>query len=157
VDYAVTGPAGMPFVHAAHLLLDVGPTATVEAPDAETMTVFDQPGPGDASVRSWPSGLDALGPDDGSATCALVWACQQVTVVDGDEALRLQWTAGSRSSLCSLLLWRNLGGWPVSDPYRSIGDDRTGPRPQPRRAGGHRTPGRGLCLHLVPTAGGSAP
>jgi hypothetical protein len=43
--------------------------------------------------------------------------------VDGPDALVLRWrvTAGDPAATCSLLLWRNLGGWPATRPYRSIG------------------------------------
>ena len=42
-------------------------------------------------------------------------------VVDGDDALSFAWTAPGHDKLCSLLLWRNLRGWPPESPYRSIG------------------------------------
>ena len=44
-------------------------------------------------------------------------------MVDGPDALVLRWhiTAGDPAATCSLLLWRNLGGWPAARPYRSIG------------------------------------
>jgi hypothetical protein len=68
----------------------------------------------------WPSGLDRLGQDDGSATCALLAGCRAVDIVDGPDRLSLSWSTED-ARLCSLLLWRNLGGWPQPNPYRSIG------------------------------------
>jgi len=68
----------------------------------------------------WPSGLDRLGPDDGTATCALLSGCREALVVDGDDALSFNWTAPGHDELCSLMVWRNLRGWPADAPYRSI-------------------------------------
>ena len=47
--------------------------------------------------------------------------CREATVVDGDHALTFTWNSTSGPDLCSLLLWRNLRGWPAPTPYRSIG------------------------------------
>ena len=33
----------------------------------------------------------------------------------------LTWDSPSDPDLCSLLLWRNLRGWPAPTPYRSVG------------------------------------
>ena len=65
--------------------------------------------------------MDRLGPDDGTAVCVLVPGVRLATVVDGDQIARLAWNAPDRVDLCSLLLWRNLRGWPETGPYRSIG------------------------------------
>ena len=86
-------------------------------PGARTFTVLDD----DTSPRTWPSGLNTLGPDDGTAVCALLRGCREATVVDGDHALTFTWNSTSGPDLCSLLLWRNLRGWPAPTPYRSIG------------------------------------
>lgn len=112
VDYTITGPPHAPVVHAVHALLDVSPTARLDAPGVCTAHLIDQ----DAQVP-WPSGLDRLGPDDGSATAAVLPGCAAVTVVDGPDALELTWQAPDPA----LLLWRNLRGWPDGAPYRSIG------------------------------------
>lgn len=116
VGYEVTGRPGTPFLHAVHALLELSPQAVLEVPQAGTVTVLDS----EDAQRSWPAGLDRLGPDDGTALCVLLPGCTTATVVDGDEALRLDWSA-DRPDLCSLLLWRNLGGWPAEGPYRSVG------------------------------------
>ncbi len=118
VSYELAGVPGTPFLHAVHALLDVGPSARIEVPELTSMLVLD---PDPPRVLPWPSGLDKLGPDDGTATCALLSGCREVLVVDGDDALRLTWTAPGHDELCSLLLWRNLRGWPAEAPYRSIG------------------------------------
>ena len=117
VHYEVTGPPGTRFLHAVHALLELSPDARIEVPQARLMTVLD---PSEA-VRPWPCGLDRFGPDDGTAVCVLIPGVSLATVADGDQVLRLAWNTPDRSDLCSLLLWRNLRGWPETDPYRSIG------------------------------------
>jgi hypothetical protein len=112
VDYTITGPPHAPVVHAVHALLDVSPAARLDAPGARTAYLVDH-----GSVVPWPSGLDRLGPDDGTATAAVLPGCAAVTVIDGPDALAFTW----RAEPCALLLWRNLCGWPDGAPYRSIG------------------------------------
>ncbi len=118
LDYTIEGAPGTGFLHAVHALLEVGPRARLEVPGAPVAVVLD-PTP---VQQTWPAGgLDRLGPDDGTAVCALLPGCRAATVVDGDDALRLEWDAPAQPGSCSLLLWRNLGGWPSGRPYRSIG------------------------------------
>lgn len=112
VDYTITGPPGAAFVHAVHALLDVSPAARLEAPGATTAYLVDS----DRDVP-WPSGLDRLGPDDGTAIAAVLPGCAEVTVLDGTDALSFRWNAEPSA----LLLWRNMRGWPDGAPYRSIG------------------------------------
>jgi hypothetical protein len=121
IGYRISGPAGIPFVHAVHALLDVSPSACLDVPGTPAMTVLDD----DAPVRPWPSGLDRLGPDDGTAVCVLLTGCREVSVVDGDDTLRFRWECPERPDACSLLVWRNLKGWPEAGPYRSIGVEPT--------------------------------
>lgn len=127
LGYQITGTAGMPFLYAVHALLDLSPTAQLVAPEVSTMQVFDYPSPGDISPLEWPyladEDLSRLGPDDGSATCALLLDCRTAVLIDGTDALALSWETADRTDLrlCSLLLWRNLRGWPETSPYRSIG------------------------------------
>jgi hypothetical protein len=128
VDYTVTGPPGTPFVHAVHALLDLSPAARLHVPGARTAHVLDHPVDGAVAVLPWPAGtgatpLDRLGPDDGTATAAVLPNCSTAAVVDGPDSLVLRWrvTAGDPAATCSLLLWRNLGGWPAARSYRSIG------------------------------------
>lgn len=115
VDYTVTGPPHTPFVHAVHALLDVSQAARLDA-TAATAYLLDE----DRTVV-WPSGLDRLGPDDGTATAAVLPGCEAVTVVDGADTLALRWRVLEGDAPCSLLVWRNLRGWPAGAPYRSIG------------------------------------
>ena len=117
VDYEVTGRPGTPFLHALHTLLDLSSTARLTMRGSPRMTVLDV----DDSEREWPNGLDTLGPDDGTAICVLVPGCHEVAVGDGEYVLRFAWESEDAPELCSLLLWRNLAGWPVQRPYRSIG------------------------------------
>lgn len=117
IDYAIDGEPGAPFVHAVHALLDVSTAARLVVPGARSTTVLDA----DEPVRAWPSGLDRLGPDDGTAVCAIVPVCAEAMVVDGGHTLRFAWTSEQHRGLCSLMLWRNLRGWPAGAPYRSIG------------------------------------
>lgn len=115
--YVLSGKPGTPFLHAAHALLDVGPAARLVIPAVRSVVVLDP----EPRRQPWSSGLDRLGPDDGTATCALIEHCRKATVVDGGDALSLAWSAPGHDEQCSLLLWRNLGGWPAGSPYRSIG------------------------------------
>jgi hypothetical protein len=117
VDYEVTGRPGTRFLHALHMLLDLSSTARLIMPGSPQITVLDVDDP----EREWPNGLDTFGPDDGTAICALVPGCHEVAVVDGEYVLRFAWDAPDAPDLCSLLLWRNLFGWPAQRPYRSIG------------------------------------
>lgn len=117
VGYEIGGPPGLGFLHALHLLLDVGPGARLLVPGNPMARSVGDDGPG----RPWPDGLDRLGPDDGSAVCVLLTETGSVTVVDGPDALRLSWRSLDQPGHCSLLVWRNLRGWPEQRPYRSIG------------------------------------
>jgi hypothetical protein len=117
IDYEVTGRPGTPFLHALHALLDLSSTARITMPDSPRITVLDV----DDHEREWPNGLDTLGPDDGTVVCALVPGCHEVAVIDGEYVLRFAWSSEDAPDVCSLLLWRNLAGWPAQRPYRSIG------------------------------------
>ena len=117
VTYEIAGAPGTGFLHALHLLVDVGPTARLLVPGDPAVHVLDS----DRPDRPWPDGLDRLGPDDGTAICALLPHTSSVTVVDGRDALHLSWHSSDQPEHSSLLLWRNLRGWPEPNPYRSIG------------------------------------
>ena len=124
-DYTITGPPGAPLLHAVHLLLDLGPEARLEVPGRPETLVVEWPEPGATRPTTWPDGggvpLDVLGPDDGTARCAVV-ATDRLDVVDGADRLRLRWgVAPGYAAPMSLVVWRNLGGWPKGAPYRSIG------------------------------------
>jgi hypothetical protein len=126
--YDVVGPPGQPFVHAAHALLDLGVDAYLDSP-ARRVRVFDDPRPLGAET-SWPGTpvdtdwpdpwglpLHRFGPDDGTAVGFLL-ETGEVTVVDGEHALTWQ-SEGLPSH--AIAVWRNLGGFPKGDGYRSIG------------------------------------
>jgi hypothetical protein len=121
VDYTISGPPHALVVHAVHALLDVSPAARLHAPGARSAYLLDRPAEravaAERAVVAWPDGLDHLGPDDGTATAAVLPGCAAATVVDGADALSFTWHAPD----CSLLLWRNLRGWPAGAPYRSVG------------------------------------
>lgn len=111
-DYRLSAAPAWPFVWAAHALLELSPAATIEAPDG-TETRVDG-----GAVESWPTPLASLGPDDGTATGAILVDCPRVTVADGE---RLTFTLEAPGQPVSVALWRNLRGWPAAGPYRSIG------------------------------------
>jgi hypothetical protein len=74
-------------------------------------------------MAEWPSPLGlplhSLGPPDGTAVGAILTDCPRVSVVDGPDELTLSLAADAQP--VSMALWRNLGGFPQPDPYRSIG------------------------------------
>ena len=142
VEYEVTGRPGTPFLHALHALLDLSSTAQLTMPGSPRMTVLDVDDP----EREWPDGLDIFGPDDGTAVCALVPGCHQVAVVDGEYVLRFVWDSADAPELCSLLLWRNLAGWPAQRPYRSIGIE-----PMVGRAADLSTADPSACAQIGPS------
>jgi hypothetical protein len=115
-DYRLTAEPGWRFIWAAHALLDLSTEARLDAP-AGTVTRVDD----DATwvEREWPLPLDRLGPVDGTAVGAILTDCPTVTVVDGADRLTFTLSAGGQPM--STALWRNLGGFPQPDPYRSIG------------------------------------
>jgi len=121
--YTITGPPGAAVLHAVHLLLDLGPAARLEVPGRPGTLVVEWPAPGATTPTTWPDGggvpLDVLGPDDGTARCAVV-ATDRLDVVDGADRLSLRWGTPFAVPL-SVVVWRNLGGWPDDGPYRSVG------------------------------------
>ncbi|MBQ1089329.1 hypothetical protein [Streptomyces sp. B93] len=131
VDYALTADPGFRFVWAAHALLDLSEQATLHARDGARTRLFPEaapllpgPWPGDAPwvEGDWPAprglALDRLGPADGTAVGAVVDTAR-VCVHDGADRLSLALEADGQPR--SLALWRNLGGFPAPNPYRSTG------------------------------------
>lgn len=110
--YRLTAAPGWRFLWAAHALLDVSASAVLEAPSG-TETRIDG-----APDATWPTPLAKLGPDDGTATGAILLDCPTATVVDGE---RLTFVLDAPGQPVSTALWRNLRGWPAGNPYRSIG------------------------------------
>ncbi|WP_436500322.1 hypothetical protein [Actinokineospora sp. HUAS TT18] len=134
-EYELVAEPGYRFVWAAHALLDLSPTARLIAPTGTLTSVYD-----DAPVDGrWPdplgTRLDELGPDDGTAVCAILHGVTTTGVLDGDDGLTF--TLDCPEQPVGVALWRNLRGWPAADPYRSIGVepmiggvlDRTEPGP----------------------------
>ncbi|GGU35523.1 hypothetical protein [Lentzea flava] len=113
-DYELTAEPGYRFVWAAHALLDVSPAAHLVAPEGTPVLVTDP----EPVLREWPAGLSALGPDDGTATGAVLER-GQIRVVDGDHRLDVRVECADQP--VSIALWRNLRGWPEGEPYRSVG------------------------------------
>ncbi|WP_369374755.1 hypothetical protein AB1046_09775 [Promicromonospora sp. Populi] len=124
-SYRIEGPPGASVLHAVHMLLDVGPGARLEVSGRPEVLVVEWPERGATRSTTWPDGgglpLDTLGPDDGTARCAVV-ASDRVDVVDGADRLSLTWGVESgQAAPVSFVVWRNLVGWPMGAPYRSIG------------------------------------
>lgn len=120
-DYRLTAAPGYRFLWAAHALLNASPHATLAIPDGTPTRLY----PDDGArwiAGDWPLvdhvPLDRLGPDDGTAVGAVV-ATSQASVSDGRDTLRLSVDAPGQPA--SVALWRNLGGFPATAPYRSIG------------------------------------
>jgi hypothetical protein len=134
-DYRLTADPGYRFIWAGHALLDLSPRARLEMDQGSEVRLFPEaapylrePWPDRAAWIEgfWPAPaglrLDTLGPDDGSAVGAVVHradASATALVVDGPDLLRM--TVAAEGQPASIALWRNLGGFPISGPYRSIG------------------------------------
>jgi hypothetical protein len=117
-SYRLEAVPGWRFLWAAHALLDVSESATLSAPKG-TLTTVDNSGPTfSGGPMAWPAGLERLGPDDGTAVGAILLDCPTTTVADGE---RLTFSLSAPGQPVSTALWRNLRGWPVENPYRSIG------------------------------------
>ncbi|MFG2790153.1 hypothetical protein [Streptomyces sp. NPDC048419] len=130
VDYVLRADPGFRFVWAAHALLELSPRATVRLPEGASTRLY--PSANDSWVKgSWPtpdgSRLDRFGPDDGTAVGAVVDADRACVHDDEDrlsftlEVLGVLEDPGGGAQPVSIALWRNLGGFPDADPYRSTG------------------------------------
>lgn len=120
--YTVTGQPGRGLLHAVHGLYALSESARVMLPVGTPMRVQDVSGDGAWTSDLWPGveSLECCGPVDGTARLALV-VTDTVRLVDGEDVLVLRWRLERGDGPVSLLLWRNLGGWPAEAPYRSIG------------------------------------
>lgn len=121
-DYRLTAAPGYRFLWAAHALLDVSPDGRITVPDGTPGRCYPDGG-AHWDGFTWPvaaggARFDRLGPDDGTALGAIV-ATAEATVRDGADALRF--TLDAPDQPASVALWRNLGGFPETAPYRSIG------------------------------------
>nr|WP_296071429.1 hypothetical protein [uncultured Actinoplanes sp.] len=110
--YRLEAEPGHRFLWAAHALLDVSQDAVLTARPGTETRIDGSP------AGTWPAGLARLGPDDGTATGAILIDCPAATVADGQ---RLTFHLEAPGQPVSTALWRNLRGWPADDPYRSIG------------------------------------
>jgi hypothetical protein len=130
-DYTLTAEPGFRFLWAAHALLDLSQDASLHLRGGATTRLFPEAAP--LLTEPWPAGapwvagswpaprglaLDRLGPDDGTAVGAVV-ATDRCCVHDGRDRLALSLHAAGQP--VSIALWRNLGGFPEPDPYRSTG------------------------------------
>ncbi|MGY6019180.1 hypothetical protein [Streptomyces spinosirectus] len=131
IDYVLRAAPGFRFVWAAHALLDLSPRATVRLPEGASTRLYPSAN-GSWVEGSWPvpggsggSRLDRFGPDDGTAVGAVVDAPRACVHDDEDRlsfALEVPGGPGaSGTQPLSMALWRNLGGFPDPDPYRSTG------------------------------------
>jgi hypothetical protein len=139
-DYRLAADPGYRFIWAAHALLDLSPRATLELDQDTKVRLFTEAAPhlsgpwpdGAAWIEGdWPAPaglrLDTLGPDDGSGVGAVAYRSEAPTpqdratalVLDGPDQLRMTVEADAQPT--AIALWRNLGGFPQPDPYRSIG------------------------------------
>jgi hypothetical protein len=131
-EYRLSAVPGWSFVWAAHALLELSDEARLVAPagtvtrvydDARGLIAGDWPDGASWKAGEWPRPLglplDRLGRRDGTAVGAILTGCPRVSVVDGTDELTLSLTAEGQP--VSVALWRNLGGFPRPDPYRSIG------------------------------------
>ncbi|TDC32249.1 hypothetical protein E1211_21160 [Micromonospora sp. 15K316] len=133
VDYRLAAEPGYRFLWAAHALLDLSPAARLEAPPG-TPTRLHPEAAALLPPEAWPAGrpwltgdwpapaglaLDTLGPDDGTAVGAVLVDCPRVRVVDGLDVLCFELACDGQP--VGVGLWRNLRGWPETNPYRSLG------------------------------------
>jgi len=95
-DYRLVAEPGYRFLWAGHALLDLSPNSVLHV-----------------EPRVIP-----LGPDDGTAVGDVI-AGDTAVLDDGPDRLHLSLQVSDQPT--SIALWRNLGGWPEADPYRSIG------------------------------------
>lgn len=132
-DYQLTARPGYRFLWAAHALLDLHVGAAISVSDGSPVRLyreaapvvdFQWPASAPSVVGEWPQPgglpLSVLGPDDGTAVGASILGADKVEVIDGPDRLRMRIDADPGVPV-SIGLWRNLGGFPPGDPYRSIG------------------------------------
>ena len=132
-QYRLEASPGYRFVWAAHALLDLGVGARIVLPHGAPVRLYEEAAPllpdawpAEASyvVGEWPAPfglkLDELGPDDGTAIGATIVDTRSVEVVDGSQRLHMRLDADPDVAV-SVSIWRNLGGFPESTPYRSVG------------------------------------
>lgn len=138
VRYRLVAEPGFRFVWAGHALLELSDEARLGLAGNPRVRIFPEAAP--HLGRSWPDGaawieddwpapaglpLDVFGPEDGSAIGAVAYhagdeaARASAVVVDGHDRLHVAVEAEGQPT--AIALWRNLGGYPADQPYRSIG------------------------------------
>jgi hypothetical protein len=131
--YELSASPGYRFVWAAHALLDLSAGSRVVLPHGSPVRLY--PEAARFIGTEWPKGqphiaglwpdpygiaLDELGPNDGTAIGASVLDRNSVDVIDGPHRLTLTVIVDDGTPT-SIALWRNLGGYPPTNPYRSVG------------------------------------
>jgi hypothetical protein len=96
-DYRLVAEPGYRFLWAGHALLDLSQRSVLHIDQRTNIQ---------------------LGPDDGTAVGDVI-AGTTAVVDDGPDRLRLSLRVEDQPT--SIAYWRNLGGWPEDNPYRSIG------------------------------------
>ncbi len=135
-SYELTGRPGTAFIWAGHALLALSPYSRLAADPGPVRLFADCADLVRAAGMPWPTGaehwdatwpapfgtrLDLLGPDDATAIGAILLGRCELAVTDGADTLSLSLSGKAPSGPISFALWRNLGGWPQPEPYRSIG------------------------------------
>ena len=119
-SYLLSAPPGWRFLWAAHALLDLSTSACLEAPSGHPTYVNSAAG---VELTAWAAlghtDLSRLGPSDGTALMLYLPGLSEMTVVDGAERLTLGVEVMGQPY--GMAVWRNLGGWPKGEPYRSVG------------------------------------
>jgi hypothetical protein len=120
ITYRLLAPAGQRFIWAAHALLDLSTDARVDLPAGHPMTV-DLPDRSEDVRWPWLGDADVsrFGGQDGTVMGIRLPNLTSATVIDG--ASTLTFTLKVDGQPPGFMLWRNLGGWPETEPYRSTG------------------------------------
>lgn len=123
VDYRLTGPPGMGFLWAAHMLLTPTDGLQLDAPASWPAVTWPA---GGRRADRWPhvaniADFDVLGADDGSAVFCLLPELDTIGVRIGNDRLRMRLHCADQP--VSIGIWRNLGGFAADGgpAYRSVG------------------------------------
>jgi hypothetical protein len=119
-SYRLTAAPGWRFIWAAHTLIDVSTQARIIVPPGHPVRVNSTEG---STRAQWPYcgdiDLSQLGESDGTALMIVLPGLPSITVVDGTDRLTMQLHVADQPN--GVAIWRNLGGWPADEPYRSVG------------------------------------
>ena len=118
--YRLEATPGWWFIWAAHALVDLAPGAVLDVPSGRDIWVNSTDG---TTSSHWPrygdTNLGLLGEDDGQALMVIIPELDTLTVHDGADSLTMRLSVQAQPS--GFAIWRNLGGWPESEPYRNVG------------------------------------